>query len=772
MRFEKNFNNILFKLSASYVAIIIFSVLLIGTLAGMVFKSHSNRQIISTNEIVLGDMREFIDKDILTKADEVYLRLVVEGSENSLFSKFIQKDEIKDYREMNNMKKQLEELQVLNSEWMSDMAVYFLKSDVVISSRGILYQKGEPEERRPAWINGKIECENGFAYYPTEDYASELYERRERICMLVRTYPVRTSLNNETAYIMFGVKESAISEILKKTDGKTENNVLLIVDEYGNVISSSKDFEKYSKMQNDGYWKNFDVENEDDSDNHNNIRILNREMDGKKYVLSYCNIDKYNWKILSLIPKKTLFKGTSYILFLTVFICILALILGIFISMFFARSIYKPFKRIINSALRTLDKQPESALNEYDVINDAIGRMEDYNSTIEQNRLLIKYNLVHGLINHKFSDSEELEGMLSLCDSDFDGNKYAALLFVANRAYMDGLTLENRRFVMFKMIEVVQSVSNGNVTYFAAEKDAYSVIVIAACHSNEYNTIVKDAGYINDYMFSNYYTSFFTVVGTFADDAVSLKDSWQNITKAMEYRMFMFGRNIIFSEEMLKREQSNEILSKEYFSNLSGALNSGDVEKCKNAIHDIVQEMVNGNYSAAHCNTKTMEMVSVISGFLRDHNIHTNDSTRSKFENILYNAENVYEIEDIINSIVREALSDMDTRRDNSLQYMVGKVKDYIEQNLTRELTLVEVAKHVHISPSYLSKIFKDETGTNFNEYITSIRMKKAADMLVNTDITVEAIAQAVGYNTVHYFIKKFKHTYGATPKNYRMEKL
>lgn len=771
MRFEKRFNTILFKLSASYVAIIVFSVILIGTFAGMVFKSHSNKQIISTNEIILGDMSEFIDKDILTKADEVYLRLVVENSENSLFSKLIQKDEIKDYREMNNMKKQLEELQILNSEWMADVAVYFSKSDVVIGSRGILYQKGEPEDRRPAWINGKIECQNGFAYYPTSDYASEIYERRERICMLVRTYPVRTSLNNETAYVMFGVKESAISEILQKTDGKTENNVLLIVDEYGNVISASEDFDKYSKMQNDGYWKDFDSEG-NNPDNRDNIKILTREMDGTKYVFSYCNIDKYNWKIVSLVPEKTLFKGTRYILFITVFICILAIALGIFISNFFARSIYKPFKRILNSALRTLNRQPESALNEYDVINDAIGQMEDYNTTIEQNRLLIKYNLVHGLINHKVNSDEELDGMLRLCDSDFDGNKYAALLFVANRAYMDGLTLENRRFVIFKMIEVVQSMSNGNVTYFAAEKDSYSVIVIAACHDDEHNTIVKDADYINDYMFSNYYTSFFAVVGIFVDNAVSLKDSWQNINKAMEYRMFMFGRNIIFSEEMLRREESNATLGEEYFSALSGALNSGDIEKCKKTIHDIVQEMAEGDYSAAHCNTKVLEMVSVISGYLREHNIHTKDSTRSKFENILYVAEDIYEIEDMINSIVQEAFCDMETRRDNSLQQIVEKVKDYIEQNLTENLTLAEVAKQVHISSSYLSKVFKDETGTNFNEYVTRARMKKAVDLLVNTDINVEAIAQAVGYNTVHYFIKKFKHTYGTTPKNYRMEKL
>ena len=115
MKINKRFNTILFKLSASFIVIIALSVLLTGVFASISFRIYSNSQIMSANEIILNDTCEFIDKDILTKADELYLRFVLQGSENNLFSKMVQQDEIKDYREMNNMKKLLADQQVINS---------------------------------------------------------------------------------------------------------------------------------------------------------------------------------------------------------------------------------------------------------------------------------------------------------------------------------------------------------------------------------------------------------------------------------------------------------------------------------------------------------------------------------------------------------------------------------------------------------------------------------------------------------------------------------
>ena len=120
--------------------------------------------------------------------------------------------------------------------------------------------------------------------------------------------------------------------------------------------------------------------------------------------------------------------------------------------------------------------------------------------------------------------------------------------------------------------------------------------------------------------------------------------------------------------------------------------------------------------------------------------------------------------------VIEEALEVMSAKKEDPAKCIVQIVKEYIEENISTDLSLNFVAQKVHMSSSYLSKVFKDETGVNFNNYVTNTRMEKAADMLLNSDMSVEGIASELGYNTPHYFIKKFRQQYGTTPKNYRLE--
>ena len=107
MRIFKRFNTILFKLSASYVLITLISVLLTGIFANLGFQYYFNKQIINSNKIVLSDMQDFIDKDVFTKVEQIYLALVAENMENGLFNEMLQKNTAMNYDEMNNMKKLL-----------------------------------------------------------------------------------------------------------------------------------------------------------------------------------------------------------------------------------------------------------------------------------------------------------------------------------------------------------------------------------------------------------------------------------------------------------------------------------------------------------------------------------------------------------------------------------------------------------------------------------------------------------------------------------------
>lgn len=99
---------------------------------------------------------------------------------------------------------------------------------------------------------------------------------------------------------------------------------------------------------------------------------------------------------------------------------------------------------------------------------------------------------------------------------------------------------------------------------------------------------------------------------------------------------------------------------------------------------------------------------------------------------------------------------------------VIGRAIHYIEEHLHLNVTLREVADVLSFSPNYLGAIFKEETGKSYNEYIITLRMEKARDLLKDPKIKVYEVADRVGYRYMPYFSRQFKETYGMTPIEYR----
>lgn len=87
------------------------------------------------------------------------------------------------------------------------------------------------------------------------------------------------------------------------------------------------------------------------------------------------------------------------------------------------------------------------------------------------------------------------------------------------------------------------------------------------------------------------------------------------------------------------------------------------------------------------------------------------------------------------------------------------------------KLLIENTASTCFISPSYLSSLFKQDTGTTIVDYINSQRVDRAAVLLATTDRSIAAVAAAVGILDVNYFTKIFKKQLGTTPTQYRREK-
>jgi two-component system response regulator YesN len=99
----------------------------------------------------------------------------------------------------------------------------------------------------------------------------------------------------------------------------------------------------------------------------------------------------------------------------------------------------------------------------------------------------------------------------------------------------------------------------------------------------------------------------------------------------------------------------------------------------------------------------------------------------------------------------------------------VARAQGYIDAHYGEPaLSLEQVAGAVEVSPGYLSRLLKQETGFSFVDYLTRVRINKAVQIMGDPSVKVYEVAEAVGYQSQHYFSRAFKRVFGRPPVEYR----
>ena len=123
-----------------------------------------------------------------------------------------------------------------------------------------------------------------------------------------------------------------------------------------------------------------------------------------------------------------------------------------------------------------------------------------------------------------------------------------------------------------------------------------------------------------------------------------------------------------------------------------------------------------------------------------------------------------YKLVEIMNQFI-DSIFSFQSEKNADVMY---KAMQYIHQNYAEKITLENVADVVGLSASYFSKVFKKETGTNFNAYLNMLRIEKSKKLLMYEDIRLVSIASMVGYEDQSYFTRVFKRLTGSSPNQYR----
>ena len=131
-------------------------------------------------------------------------------------------------------------------------------------------------------------------------------------------------------------------------------------------------------------------------------------------------------------------------------------------------------------------------------------------------------------------------------------------------------------------------------------------------------------------------------------------------------------------------------------------------------------------------------------------------------------------IYDILVALSRTAIKNIDIGISQKAQSKVSglekinKVFQYLEENYQNNISLSDVSKAVGFSEFYFSRLFKNTMGKNFHEYLMDLRIRKAENLLVYSNMPIAEIAYSVGFNSIATFNRAFKTIKGFPPSTYK----
>ena len=204
---------------------------------------------------------------------------------------------------------------------------------------------------------------------------------------------------------------------------------------------------------------------------------------------------------------------------------------------------------------------------------------------------------------------------------------------------------------------------------------------------------------------------------------------------------------------------------------LIAQVKAGKAARAKALLNDLLGYVFfsQGN-SLENIKLRTLELCSLLSraaiegGAATDSTLKMNNQFLKSLQQISTLEQLCYELQQIVDLFCNNMFDIVPSRSGE----LVKRAMQFIYAHFSTDLTLDEVAAHVHLNPSYFSSVFKKACGSSFKEYLNMVRVEEAKRLLGNTSYAILDIAVAVGFEDQSYFSKVFKRICGLSPKQFR----
>ncbi|MDF2961637.1 MAG: hypothetical protein K0S39_3372 [Paenibacillus sp.] len=266
---------------------------------------------------------------------------------------------------------------------------------------------------------------------------------------------------------------------------------------------------------------------------------------------------------------------------------------------------------------------------------------------------------------------------------------------------------------------------------------------------------------LQECLITNYEADSVIVFSRLLSDPWTIPAEFQEMEKILECKFFLPASAVLYTEVTHAPLQEEPVYLDNMLEELSRYISCGESHLIRNGIERLFAELQTSSpASTIYVKYICTEIAKkYVQSFKRENNV-----SFQRFAEQIYKTQSLLQLKDLMIRMVEERAQQaaVPSRK------VIGEVLKLIHRDYRQDIGLESLAEKACLSPSYLSHLFKKETGASLVKYITCYRLEKAGELLRTTHMKIADISNEVGYTSFAYFCSIFKNYYGKTPAKYR----
>lgn len=394
---------------------------------------------------------------------------------------------------------------------------------------------------------------------------------------------------------------------------------------------------------------------------------------------------------------------------------------------------------------------------------------------INENLPILQVQFLNEIINKQITEEKNIITKSKQLKLNFNGPWYQIFILEIDNYYfmLDELPTSEKNIITQDMMTIIQEILDDYVEGTIFANDSNYIIGVINIKQSQMD-IIDVCEEIKDTLYNCFKISVSIGVGKKYNKVTLMDQSYNEAFTALRKKVYIGkGKIIQFSNDdtavkgffLIQERNDYDKKMIEHVKSLEG---EGINETIDLLIKDCIYRKLDYNTIKSMC----LRIIYLGLNLLEEMELNYDKLTLKDPFTEINKLETVYDLKKWMKEVFEEIIQFIKENRKNTYNTIVTLAIDYMKEHYNENITLDTLANIVYVTPNYFSRVFKEETGENYKEYLTKYRVEQAKELLKNVRYKTYEVAEMVGYSNYRYFTHNFKKYEGCTPREFKKKSI